>query len=41
MIINQAGAQLGTFTGSVFANGMSGTYETRDGDVGTWSHAGG
>ena len=40
VITNQAGTRLGTFAGSLFAKGMSGTYETADGDVGTWSYAG-
>jgi len=37
IVTNASGAQLATFTGSVFAAGMSGTYATSDGDVGTWS----
>jgi len=40
VIVNAAGTQVGTFTGSVFTGGMSGTYETTDGDVGTWNYAG-
>ena len=31
-------SQLATFTGTVSATGMSGTYETADGDTGIWSH---
>ncbi len=38
VVADATGFQIVSFTGSVSANAMSGTYQTFDGDSGTWSY---
>jgi hypothetical protein len=38
VILDDGGTTLGTFTGTVTAEGMSGSYRTAAGDEGTWSY---
>jgi hypothetical protein len=40
VLLGDSNRQVGTFTGSVFEAGVSGTYTTADGDSGSWSWAG-
>ena len=40
VLVGDSKQQVGTFTGSVFEAGVSGTYTTADGDSGSWSWAG-
>lgn len=37
VLLDSNGRQVGTFSGSVFKKGASGTYTTVDGDTGNWS----
>ena len=37
VLVDDNDAQVGTFTGSIFKQGMSGTYTTADGDTGNWN----
>ena len=39
-LVGDSNRQVGSFTGSVFEGGVSGTYTTADGDSGSWSWAG-
>jgi hypothetical protein len=37
VLLDDTGKQMGTFSGSVFTKGASGSYTTADGDTGVWS----
>jgi hypothetical protein len=39
-MVDDSNRQVGTFTGSIFAGGVSGTYATTSGDTGNWTWAG-
>jgi len=40
VLVDDHDSQVGTFTGSIYQNSVSGTYTTADGDTGDWSYAG-
>jgi hypothetical protein len=37
VLLDESDSQLGTFSGTVSSDGLNGTYQTADGDSGTWS----
>ena len=40
VLLDDAGTQVGTFSGTITSGGIAGTYTTADGDTGDWSWAG-
>jgi len=40
VLVDDHDSQVGTFTGSIYQNSVSGTYTTADGDTGDWSYEG-